>query len=60
MENIVGFLDEFTQNTVRYVIDRKLRWRIRDFLDHQNITERMVYPDLDGLSMWLSRHYFVR
>lgn len=60
MKDIERFLAVNTQKTERYVIDRKLRWQIRDFLDHQNITERVVYPGLDGLSKWLGRHYFVR
>ena len=60
MTDIVGFLNENTQNTARYVIAKELRWQIRDFLDHQNITERVVYPGLDGISEWLGRHYFVR
>lgn len=60
MENLTGFLNEHTDLTVRYIIRKELRWRIRDMLDHQNITERIVYPGLDGLSRWLGRHYFVR
>ena len=60
MESLVGFLNEYTDKTVRYVIAGSMRWQIRDFLDHQNITERMVYPGLDGLSKWLGRHYYVR
>lgn len=64
MENggqcIEQFLDSHTDYTARYIINKDLRWRIRDMLDHQNITERIVYPGLDGLSRWLGRHYFVR
>ena len=60
MKDIVTFLNVNTQKTSRYVIAKELRWQIRDFLDHQNITERMVYPGLDGLSQWLGRHYFVQ
>ena len=60
MTDIVEFLNANTDKTVRYVIAKEIRWQIRDFLDHQNITERMVYPGLDGLSKWLGRHYYVR
>jgi len=60
MVDITGFLDRCTDLTCRFVIKKELRWRIRDMLDHQNITERIVYPGLDGLSHWLGRHYFVR
>ena len=60
LKDIIAFLDANTDETVRFVIAQELRWQIRDFLDHQNITERMVYPGLDGLSEWLGRHYFVR
>ena len=50
MADIEGFLDAHTKNTVKYVIDRNLRWRVRDMLDSLNISERLLYPGLDGLS----------
>jgi hypothetical protein len=60
VEKVEDFLAENTENTVKYVIKKELRWRIRDMLDQLNINERTVYPGLDGLSRWLARHYFVR
>ncbi len=60
MEDIEAFLNENTNNTVKYIIKKELRWRIRDMLDQLNINERIVYPGLDGLSQWLTRHYYVK
>lgn len=60
MGNIEDFLDKKTNNTVKYVIDKNIRWEIRDLLDHMNINERIIYPGLDGLSSWLKRHYYVK
>ncbi len=60
MTDIEGFLDAHTRNTVKYVIDRKLRWRVRDMLDSLNISERLLYPGLEGLSKWIARHYYVK
>ena len=60
MTDVEGFLDKNTKNTVKYVIDRDFRWRVRDFLDQLNVSERIVYPGLDGLSKWIARHYFVK
>jgi hypothetical protein len=60
MGTVEDFLAENTQNTVKYIIKKELRWRIRDMLDQLNINERTVYPGLDGLSKWLARHYFVK
>ena len=41
----------------RIVIPAGLKWEVRDKLDQANITERVLYPGLDGLSRWLRRHY---
>jgi len=60
MTDIEGFLDKYTNNTYKYIIDKNLRWRILDMLDSLNISERVIYPGLDGLSKWIGRHYYVR
>ncbi len=58
--DIEGFLNKYTNNTVKYVIDKGLRWRVRDMLDSLNMSERIVYPGLSGLSKWIARHYYVK
>ena len=58
--NLEEYLDAHTSNTVKYVIDRSLRWDLRDILDQLNMNERMIYPGLDGIAKWLARHYYVK
>jgi FRG domain-containing protein len=41
----------------RIVIPAELAWEVRDKLDQANVTERVLFPGLDGLSAWLARHY---
>jgi hypothetical protein len=41
----------------RIVIPRELKWEVREKLDQDNLTERMLFPGLAGLSTWLKRYY---
>ena len=44
----------------KIIIDKNLKGEIRDKLDQSNINERILFPGLDGISKWLSRHFSPR
>lgn len=51
------WLKEYPDLWRKIVIPAQLKWEIRDKLDQANITERVLFPGLDGLSRWLKRQY---
>lgn len=57
---LCDFLREHPEIWRKIIIPAELKWEIRDKLDQANITERVLFPGLDGLSQWLKRHYSPR
>ena len=41
----------------RIIIPKEIKLEIRDKLDYINISERMIYPGLDGIAKWITRRY---
>lgn len=60
IDKLEDYLDANTNYTVKYILDKAVRWDLRDVLDQLNMNERMIYPGLDGITKWLARHYYVK
>ena len=46
-----------SEKFTRLIIDHSAKLEIRDKLDYINISERMIYPGLDGICKWIARRY---
>lgn len=42
---------------VKIIIPKEIKLEIRDKLDYINISERLIYPGLDGICSWITRRY---
>jgi len=64
MPDASGVMDEWLKANPemwrKIVIPAGLKWEVRDKLDQANITERVLFPGLDGLSRWQKRYYTPR
>ena len=53
ISDLPGTADAFR----RIIIPAEVKLEIRDKLDYINISERMIYPGLDGICKWITRRY---
>jgi hypothetical protein len=59
-ERMDNWLEERPGLARRIVLPAELKWEVRDKLDQANITERVLFPGLDGLATWLRRYFSPR
>lgn len=56
--NVEEWLDSFDDPVAQKIeILPELKAEVREKLDKANVTERVIYPGLDGLAQWLTRYY---
>ncbi len=56
-QSVGAWLAQHPEMGRRIILPAALKAEVRDKLDQANITERVLFPGLDGLSAWLRRQY---
>ena len=51
------WIREKKMDSEKIIIPKEVKLEIRDKLDYINISERMIYPGLDGVCKWITRRY---
>ena len=57
---IDGWLQRHPHLWRKIILPAEIKWEVRDKLDQANVTERVLFPGLDGLSRWQKRYYTPR
>ena len=51
------WLEDHPDLCEKIIIPAESKPKFRDYLDQANVTERVLFPGLDGLADWLTRYY---
>ena len=54
---LLAYAQAFPDLVFRIIIEASAKAEVRDMLDQNNVSERMLFPGLPGLCSWLKRYY---